>query len=386
MKKSLLWIVLLILSISIVVVFSEIAAAEKAVDPAPEKVTFSTTKSDGFIIGYSNGYIGNTWRAQYVEDIQMRADLYKQAGIISRFDLSNSPADVMQQLTQINAMISCGDYDAIIIDAVSATSVGPAVEKAKAKGMLVVIANDLAPYPGTYNFAGNSFAIWTIEPEWIAEKLNGKGNIVMISGLPGITGDTIRLNCAYEVLKKYPDIKILAQVPGNWSPAIAQQVMTTLLATYGDDIDAVLTQDVMGIGIIQAFENAGKELVFMTGDYTYAFLKKWKELNIDSIIPTYDPGYGADVLGLTIRVLQGKQFKDGALQPNPLDESIINTVYLDPAYVITNEAQPDASWLEGLEYTKSISLDEALALMEGKEDNAAVDFILTEQQLDSYFK
>lgn len=386
MKKSLLWIVLLILSISIVAAFSEIAAAEKAVDPAPEKVTFSTTKSDGFIVGYSNGYIGNTWRAQYVEDIQTRADLYKQAGIISRFDLANSPADVTQQLVQINAMISCGDYDAIIIDAVSATSVGPAVEKAKARGMLVVIANDLAPYPGTYNFAGNSFAIWTIEPEWIAEKLNGKGNIVMISGLPGITGDTIRLNCAYEVLKKYPDIKILAKVPGNWSPAIAQQEMTTLLATYGDDIDAVLTQDVMGIGIIQAFENSGKELVPMTGDFTYAFLKKWKELNIDSIIPTYDPGYGSDVLGLTIRVLQGKQFKDGALQPNPLDESLINTIYLDPAYVITNEAQPDASWLEGLEYTKSISLDEALALMEGKEDNAAVDRILTEQQLDSYFK
>jgi ribose transport system substrate-binding protein len=347
-------------------------------------VQFKTSKKNGFVIGFANGYIGNTWRAQFIDDVQKGADRYKATGLLQRIDIANSPADVSQQLTQLNSMIN-SDIDALMIDPVSPTSLGPVIQAAKAKGILVVITNDAAAYPGTYCFVGNNHPIWTIEPEWIAQKLNGKGNIVMVHGLPGNIGDQLRIDDANAVLKKYPNIKVLASVPGKWSPSVAQQEMTTILSTY-KKIDAILTQDVMPMGIIQAFANAGRKPVLMTGDYTFDFLRKWKELGLDSIAITYDPAYGFNALGLTLRILQGKSLKDGVLQENPLDPTLKNAILFDPAYVITNEAQPKALWMKPLKFTEAIGLDQALKLGAGQPDNAAIDRVLTEEQLDSYFK
>lgn len=95
-------------------------------------------KTEGFYIGLSNGYWGNTWRAQMVEDFENKAEEYKEEGIISDYMISNSNSDATEQLNQINAMIDSG-VDAILIDAVSPTTIKSAVEKAKAKGILVVM-------------------------------------------------------------------------------------------------------------------------------------------------------------------------------------------------------------------------------------------------------
>ena len=47
-------------------------------------------KTEGFYIGLSNGYWGNTWRAQMVEDFENKAEEYKEEGIISDYMISNS--------------------------------------------------------------------------------------------------------------------------------------------------------------------------------------------------------------------------------------------------------------------------------------------------------
>ena len=39
--------------------------------------SFESDKEDGFVVGFSNGYWGNTWRAQMVEDFEQRAEEYK---------------------------------------------------------------------------------------------------------------------------------------------------------------------------------------------------------------------------------------------------------------------------------------------------------------------
>jgi ribose transport system substrate-binding protein len=371
----------------IVILLSSIlsACSESQTGAVVGQAKAESKKQGDFIIGFSNGYIGNTWRAQFVENFEKEAKKYKEAGLIKNYEIANSNNDVSKQLTQLNTMINSG-VDALMIDPVSAASIGPIVKKAKEKGILVVITNDPAAYPGTYAVIGNNDAFWRIQTQWLVDKLKGKGNIVQINGLPGNTADIIRQDAAKDVLSTAPGIKTLASVPGKWSESEAQSVMTTLLSTHGN-IDGILEQDVMAEGVLRAYENAGKTPPLMTGDYTFGFLRKWQNNpDLESIAVPYAPGVVGDALGITIRLLQGKEVKDDSLQPNPLDKSLKNTIFIDPPYVVTKQAEPNAKWMKGLRFTKAIGLEEALKLGEGKSDTASLDASLKPEQLDMYFK
>ena len=347
--------------------------------------SFESDKEDGFVVGFSNGYWGNTWRAQMVEDFEKRAEEYKAEGVLSDYMVSNTNSDATEQLNQINAMIDAG-VDAIMIDAVSPTTIKSAVEKAQEQGILVVVTNDPAAYDGTICVCGDNYTWQEIQAKWLVEQLGGKGDIVEISGVSGNSADTLRVQANKDILAEYPDIKTLASSPGSWSQTEAQSVMTTFLSSY-ENIDAVLAQDVMGEGIIKAYENAGKEPTVMTGDYTKSFLELWATMpDLNTIGVSYAPGNAVPALDVTVGLLQGKTIKEDVLEPNPMDESLVNAIMLDPPYVVTREAEPDAVWMEGLEGTQAISLDEALEIMADQASTAALDGWLTPEQVEEFFE
>ena len=347
--------------------------------------SFESDKENGFVVGFSNGYWGNTWRAQMVEDFEKRAEEYKAEGVLSDYMVSNTNSDATEQLNQINAMIDAG-VDAIMIDAVSPTTIKSAVEKAQDQGILVVVTNDPAAYDGTICVCGDNYTWQEIQAKWLVEQLGGKGDIVEISGVSGNSADTLRVQANKDILAEYPDIKTLASSPGSWSQTEAQSVMTTFLSSY-ENIDAVLAQDVMGEGIIKAYENAGKEPTVMTGDYTKSFLELWATMpDLNTIGVSYAPGNAVPALDVTVGLLQGKTIKEDVLEPNPMDESLVNAIMLDPPYVVTREAEPDAVWMEGLEGTQAISLDEALEIMADQASTAALDGWLTPEQVEEFFE
>lgn len=341
-------------------------------------------KKSGFVVGFSNGYWGNTWRAQMVEDFENQAKEYKKDGVLSDYMVSNTNSDATEQLNQINAMIDKG-VDAIMIDAVSPTTIKAAVEKAQKKGILVVIANDPAAYKGTVCVCGNNYSWQKIQAAWMADQLKGKGNIVEISGVSGNAADTLRVKANEDVLGDYPDIKILGSAPGNWSETDAQSVMTTFLSSY-HNIDGVLAQDVMGEGIIKAYENAGKTPKVMTGDYTKSFFAKWASMpDLETIGVSYAPGSAVTALDVTVRLLQGKTIKEDQFVANPMDEKMKNTIMLDPPYVVTKKGDQNAAWMKGLSGTKAITLDKAMELLKDSADTAALDGWLTQEEVDKFF-
>lgn len=368
-----------------------LAAAAALVSASPAfaddlNLVFECDKTDGFVIGYSNGYWGNTWRAQMVEDFETRANEYKEAGVIADVMISNTNNDPTEQLNQINAMIDSG-VDAIIIDAVSPTTIKSVVEKAQHDGILVVVSNDPAYYDGTICVCGDNYTWQKIQAEWLAEQLGGAGDIVEIDGVAGNSADTLRVQANNDVLANYPDIHVLAAAPGGWSETEAQALMTTFLSSY-EKIDAVLEQDVMGEGVIKAYENAGKDLPIMTGDYTKAFLTKWSQLpDLNSIGVSYAPGNSVPGLDVAVRLLQGKTVKPEVLVPNPMDESKVNAIMVEPPYVVTRDGDNSAEWAQNLpETTSLISLDEALEIMADQPDTAALDGYPSQEVIDSYFE
>ncbi|MGF6990347.1 ribose transport system substrate-binding protein [Lachnospiraceae bacterium PF1-21] len=383
--KKILTLLLAAIMIASLVACSGPSTDSESTDEGSKEISAKSDKDNGFVVGFSNGYWGNTWRAQMVEDFEKRADEYVADGTLSDYMVSNTNSDATEQLNQINAMIDAG-VDALLIDAVSPTTIKAAVEKAQKAGILVVIANDPAAYEGTICVCGDNYSWQKIQAIWLAEQLNGKGDIVEISGVSGNSADTLRMNANNDVLADYPDIKILGSAPGNWSETDAQSVMTTFLSSY-NNIDAVLAQDVMGEGILKAYENAGKDVPIMTGDYTKAFINKWAELpELNTIGVSYAPGNSVTPLDVTIRLLQGKTIKEELLVANPMDENMKNTILLDPPYVVTREGDQDAPWMEGLKGTKAITLEEAIELLKDSAETAALDGWLTQEDVDQFFE
>lgn len=347
------------------------------------------SKNKDFVIGFSNGYFGISWRTALINGMEERAAEYKKEGILSDFIVQNSNG-VTEQIAAINNFIN-QKIDALIVDPVSASAIAPAVAKAKAAGIVVVDVSEPGNFPGVVNVIGDNVGLVKITTQWLVEKLNGKGNILYISGLPGNSADEIRNMAIKEVLENFPNIKIVGQAPGSWSETKSNAAMSTLLATY-KNIDGVLAQDAMSAGILQALKSANMPLLPMTGDYSYGFLRKWKSEGLDSITTTYQPSIGRDAVGITVRLLQGSKLKKDKLTTNPLDPKSTekDTIIVPMPYVVVNDTSklnPVPKWIQMVNsFTKIISLDEALKKGEGQPDTAVLDGALEEYMLDSYFE
>jgi ribose transport system substrate-binding protein len=75
------------------------------------------------------------------------------------------------------------------------------------------------------------------------ERLGGKGRIIVITGVPGVSVDTLRTEAAKEVFAKHPEIEIVGEAVGMWSQAVARTELSKILATRGwDEIDGLWMQ------------------------------------------------------------------------------------------------------------------------------------------------
>lgn len=92
----------------------------------------------------------------------------------------------------------------------------------------------------------------------MAKLLNGKGKIVEITGTQKSAPAIDRYRGFREILKDYPEIKIISSQSGDFTRARGREVMGDMLRKYGAEIDALYSHnDDMAIGAIKAIESYG---------------------------------------------------------------------------------------------------------------------------------
>jgi ribose transport system substrate-binding protein len=102
--------------------------------------------------------------------------------------------------------------------------------------------------------------------QMMADKLGGKGNIVVLQGPLGQSGEIDRTKGIKQVLAKYPDIKILAMDTANWKRDEAVNKMKNWISGFGPQINAVVSEnDDMGLGALQALKEVGRTDVPIVG-------------------------------------------------------------------------------------------------------------------------
>lgn len=387
MKKKVLSV---LLAAALVLVLAACGSKNDSKDDTGKKTEASDNKekkTKGIKLGISNGYYGNTWRAQYVKGMEELCEQYKADGTLSDYQIVNSTGDVTEELNNINGLISSG-VDILMISPNSPTSMGSVIQSAIDQGIMVIIFNDAAAYEGTYCIYNDQSAFWEIQAKWFAEKLGGKGNIVQITGSSGNSTSELRISCADQVFKDYPDIKILASAPGEWSETTAQSVMSTFLSTYGEEIDGAMAEDVMANGLARAYENAGIEPKIMSGDTQKSFID-WnlQHPDVATIASPSVPAIGVNAINMALKLYMGEELKDDILQPNQEDESMVNAIVIPmPFVIVSQEEDTTGPWTKGYDDTQFITTKEAAKMCEGKEDSYMLDMSMSEEQLNSYFK
>jgi ribose transport system substrate-binding protein len=163
--------------------------------------------------------------------------------------------DVSTQASQVDSLINQG-VAAIIVVPVQADSLAPQVASAKAKNI-----PDLAG-----NVQPDDVAAGAQEMQMMADKLGGRGNIVVLQGPLGGSGEINRGKGIDQVLAKYPDIKVLAKDTANWKRDEAVNKMKNWISSFGPQINGVVAQnDDMGLGALQALKEANRTDVPIVG-------------------------------------------------------------------------------------------------------------------------
>jgi inositol transport system substrate-binding protein len=171
----------------------------------------------------------------------------------------DSKEDVATQLGQVENFIS-QKVDAIVLIPANTDAADPMTKAAQDAGIPLVYVNRLpSNLPEGVSYVGsNSIDAGIMQAEWLAEKLGGKGNVVIMNGNLAQEAAQKRTEGEKQVFAKFPDIHIIKEDTGNWSRDQGLALMENWLAS-GDQIDAVASNnDEMAIGAIQAIEAAGK--------------------------------------------------------------------------------------------------------------------------------
>ena len=99
----------------------------------------------------------------------------------------------------------------------------------------------------------------------VAEKLGGKGKVIILEGPPGAQNAIERLQGIENAIAEYPNVEIVASQTANFKRTEGMQVTENLLQAHGD-INAIIgANDESALGAIQALKAAGIQGVVVAG-------------------------------------------------------------------------------------------------------------------------
>lgn len=254
-------------------------------------------------------------------------------------------SDENTQANHIDELILLG-CDTIVIMPHNDT-LGTAAQKIKDEGItLINFDRTLGATESDYYVAGDNRQMGILGADYIADKIGGKGKVV-IANIPAY-GEifTERVNGFKDTIKeKYPDIEILEEYGAeNGAPETGLRIMTDILTAYPDGIDAIYsTDDELSIGLIQAIDEAGRmgDIKAITGgggsQAYFKVMEQYPDMAISS--QTYDPYMMITCIEIAAGLIEGKTYDPKVIIPaKSLD---INSYQ---AWLDENHITPDAPY------------------------------------------
>jgi inositol transport system substrate-binding protein len=264
------------------------------------------------VIGISMLSMQNEFIVNISDEMQKKAEELGAELII--VDAERSP---LKQIEQIESFIA-QKVDVIILNPCEYEASSPAVTKALAANIPIVNVNSATKVQPTAFVGSNDIESGRIAMKFIAEKLGGKGNIVMIQGLNGQAAQIQREQGAKEILEEFPGLKMIAQQTADWDRSKSMDLMQNWIQSYGTKINAVFAHnDEMGLGAVKALQDAGlkDKVIVVSIDAIADALQAVKRGDLDATVFQDAKKQGAGAIETAVKIAQGQKAEKELLIP-----------------------------------------------------------------------
>lgn len=193
-------------------------------------LTFSCQKNQQekkFRIAFSQ-CTDDAWRD--VMNSEMRRELSFHPEI--DFEMKVSPGNTNKQIEQINELIA-SNPDLIIIAPNESAPLTDIVEEIYKKGIpVILIDRTIGSDQYTAYIGGDNYEIGQTAADYIANQFDGKGEIIEIRFSLTISPSVGRQNGFREGLKKYPNLKVVAEIDGEGPLGIVDNLLPSIMKEH----------------------------------------------------------------------------------------------------------------------------------------------------------
>ena len=224
----------------------------------------------------------NSWSALFDEHANWYAEQLGSS-VIGELLYADAQASADKQVPQVEDLLA-QEPDALILVPMGAAALTAPVERAMAQGVPVILCASSVETDNFVTEVGtNLYASGAGLAEYLAKRLNGKGKVLMMTGIPGVSTSDIMEAGGKATFKKYPGIELVDVQPGNWSTAEAKRVMETWLVKHGSGVDGIWSGGAqMSQGIVSAYLDKGMKIPPIGGgEFANGFLRQAVENNLE---------------------------------------------------------------------------------------------------------
>jgi inositol transport system substrate-binding protein len=233
----------------------------------------------------------------------------KEAGV--RLIVNDAQRSAERQVEQVESFVA-QRVDAVILNPCEVDASSPAVDRALAAGIPVVNVNSETRSAPTAFVGSHDEEAARIAMEYIAKRLGGKGNVLMMHGFMGQAAQIKRDQGAREVLRRHAGMKLLAEQTAEWDRAKAMTLMENWIQSYGDRINAVFAQnDEMAMGALMALEQANRKnrVVVVGVDSIADALQAVKDGRLDATVFQDAKGQANAAVDTALRIVRKQPFE-----------------------------------------------------------------------------
>jgi ribose transport system substrate-binding protein len=209
-----------------------------------------------------------------------------------------------EQANDLEDLVSLRNIDALVVLPFESGPLTDPVRRVKESGVFVTVVDRGLTEEGIQDLyvAGNNHELGRVSGEYIRERLDDQGDIVVLRGIPTVIDDE-RVQGFQEAIEG-SEVNILDMQHANWNRDDGFEVMQDYLARF-ENIDAVWAQDDdIALGVIEAVRQADREdELFIVGGAGMKDIIK-RVMDGDELVPVdvlYPPAMIATAMDLTVQ-------------------------------------------------------------------------------------
>ena len=289
----------------------------KAAAGESKVIKLKSPRPGPYKVALVNGFVANTWRQQMIKTIQAFAAQPDIKSQIKELKIVSVGEDFPAQLAAIEDFIN-QDYDAILISPESGTGFDRVIREANRKGTVLIAFNGSIQTHDIVQVTQNQVEFGS---EWakfvVAHMPKPEGTILEVAGISGNPADNDRHQGQMDVLKAYPNIKVVT-VFGKWDDGTAQRVTADAVAAHGHFDGMIVSGG--STGAVRALMDAKQPFIPVAGEAENGFRKLIAEHGKEGLAGISignSPGQSAISLLAAIALLKGEALPATVELPNP---------------------------------------------------------------------